>query len=127
MLNLNSPELITLSLAAAAILIGVVMMTLRSSKKSQTSTAGHSNSPLQHDQLYVGNLSYRIREGQLRDFFSQYGDIKNIRIIKNHQNGRSKGFGFVTFSDSSEAKTALSTNGEDFCGRPLVVRIAKAR
>ena len=78
-------------------------------------------------QVYVGNLSYRVRERELRDYFSDFGDIDQIKIIKNRNTGRSKGFGFVTFASGSGAKKALDAHGTDFEGRALVVRMANPR
>ena len=122
MIHFNSPFDITLFTLFAIGLVFCAFVFLRSKKGSASTSAEQNN-----EQVYVGNLSYRIREGQLRQFFEEFGDITNVRIIKNHNNGRSKGFGFVTFSSDDEAQKALSFNGAMFCGRPLVVRIAKAR
>ena len=79
------------------------------------------------EQVYIGNLSYRVREKHLREHFSQYGEITQLRIIKNHNTGRSKGFGFVTYQSASEANRSLVAHGQDFEGRALVVRLAKPR
>ncbi len=79
------------------------------------------------EQLYVGNLSYQVNGFHLKDFFSKYGDVQNVRLIKNNRTGRSKGFAFVTFANVKDAKKALGVNGQDFRGRPMVVRMAKPR
>ena len=52
--------------------------------------------------IYVGNLSYNTTEDELRDFFAQYGSIDDIKLISDHQTGRSKGFGFITMTDREE-------------------------
>ena len=78
-------------------------------------------------QLYIGNLSYSANSHHLREFFSRYGEIDNVRLIKNSHTGRSKGFAFVTFFDLQDAKKALEANGKDLRGRTLVVRMAKPR
>ena len=75
--------------------------------------------------IYVGNLSYGTSEGELRDYFSQYGDIKDIKLISDFQTGRSKGFGFITFSSDEEGKNALEANGQELDGRKLNVNTAK--
>ena len=78
-------------------------------------------------QLYVGNLSYSANSHQLKDFFADYAEVDNVRLIKNSRTGRSKGFAFVTFTNLKEAKKALAVNGKDFRGRAMVVRMAKPR
>src|SRR3990167_8994578 len=67
-------------------------------------------------QLYVGNLSYSANSHQLKEFFADYADVDNVRLIKNSHTGRSKGFAFVTFTNLKEAKKALAANGKDFRG-----------
>ena len=124
MIQFNSPA----TLITIAVAIIVIMLVFWRMTKSKGRGKSLNNPPLSdNEQIYVGNLSYRIREGQLRDHFSQYGDVRELRIIKNHHNGRSKGFGFVTFEHCDSAQIALKSNGETFFGRPLVVRIAKPR
>ena len=79
------------------------------------------------NQVYVGNLSYRVREKHLRELFSSIGGIESLKIIKNHDTGRSKGFGFVTFATNAQLKKSLAYNGDDFEGRSLVVRVARPK
>ena len=77
------------------------------------------------DQVYVGNLPYRINEFDLKNHFGKYGRIKELRIVKNSKTGHSRGYGFVTFATAKEAQDSLVENGELFKGRKMVVRIAK--
>jgi len=78
-------------------------------------------------QIYIGNLAYRVNEPQVKEHFSQYGEITQLKIVRDSRTRRSKGFGFVTYGDAAEAQRALQANGETFKGRVLVVRIAKER
>ena len=57
--------------------------------------------------IYVGNLSFRATESELRDAFSQYGDVTKVSIITDRETGRSRGFGFVEMSNSQEARAAI--------------------
>lgn len=75
--------------------------------------------------IYVGNLSYGTSEDQLREFFGQYGQIDDIKLITDHQTGRSKGFGFITFTSDQEGQNALEANGIELDGRKLNVNTAK--
>ena len=79
------------------------------------------------EQLYVGNLSYQMNTHQLKELFSEYGNVQHVRLIKNTKTGRSKGFAFVTYAQMKDAKKALVLNGRDVRGRAIVVRMAKPR
>lgn len=75
-------------------------------------------------QVYVGNLSFRVRERQLREAFAKFGDIRSLRLIKDRETGRSKGYAFITYQSLKDAKRSHSMHGKDFHGRALVVRSA---
>ncbi len=78
--------------------------------------------------LYVGNLSYDITDEQLRDLFTPFGEPDSARVITDRDSGRSKGFGFVEFSDDSQARAAMSAlNGKEVGGRALTVNEARPR
>ena len=57
--------------------------------------------------LFVGNLSFQTTEDDLRDAFGQHGSITDVKIMTDRMTGRSRGFGFVTFSTQSEGETAI--------------------
>jgi RNA recognition motif-containing protein len=72
--------------------------------------------------IYVGNLSYETDDQQLRELFSQYGNVTSARVIVDRFSGRSKGFGFVEMPDNSEANAAIGAlNEQEFMGRNLRV------
>jgi cold-inducible RNA-binding protein len=77
--------------------------------------------------LYVGNLAYNISDDQLRDLFSRFGAPDSATVIMDRDSGRSKGFGFVEFSDPEAGKQALSLDGTDFGGRALKVNEARPK
>ena len=78
--------------------------------------------------LYVGNLSYNTTEEQLRDLFTPFGEPESATLITDRDSGRSKGFGFVEFADSSQANAAMSAmNGKEIDGRALTVSQARPR
>jgi RNA recognition motif-containing protein len=78
--------------------------------------------------LYVGNLSYNTTEDELRETFGAYGNPDSVKIITDRDTGRSKGFGFVEFSDDQAAKAAMSAlNGREIGGRTLTVNEARPR
>jgi RNA recognition motif-containing protein len=75
--------------------------------------------------LYVGNLSYKTNEDNLKDFFGGFGTVESVKIISDRDSGNSKGFGFVEMGSDAEAQAAISgANGQDFDGRKLKVNEA---
>ncbi|MBT7102356.1 RNA-binding protein [archaeon] len=76
--------------------------------------------------LYVGNLPWSIDDKGLSELFASYGDIEEAVLIKDKFSGRSKGFGFVTFTDDGAAQKAIDEmNKKEVEGRPLTVSEAK--
>uniref|UniRef100_A0A8C6LAZ4 RNA binding motif protein 39a n=1 Tax=Nothobranchius furzeri TaxID=105023 RepID=A0A8C6LAZ4_NOTFU len=72
--------------------------------------------------LYVGSLHFNITEEMLRGIFEPFGRIENIQLMMDSETGRSKGYGFITFSDTECAKKALEQlNGFELAGRPMKV------
>lgn len=78
--------------------------------------------------LYVGNLAWSVTESQLREAFSRWGEIKDVKVVMDRETGRSRGFGFVEYSRSQDGFTAMEKmGGFELAGRPLKVNEAKAR
>ncbi|MFA6023061.1 MAG: RNA-binding protein [Candidatus Pacearchaeota archaeon] len=76
--------------------------------------------------LYVGNLPFSVTMEKLKELFSSYGELGEVTVITNKYTGKSKGFGFVTVEDDSEADKAISEmNGKEIEGRALTVNEAK--
>ena len=76
--------------------------------------------------VYVGNLPFNVDSEKLREIFSSFGDIEEATVISDKFSGRSKGFGFVTFSSDESAKKAISEmNEKEVEGRSLKVNEAK--
>ncbi len=78
--------------------------------------------------IYVGNLSWQMTDEQLRDTFSEFGNVKSAKIIFDKYTNRSKGFGFVEMDNDEEAKKAIEElNEKEVMGRALRVNEAKPR
>lgn len=78
--------------------------------------------------LYVGNLPYNTSEDDLRNLFSQHGNVESVAVITDRETGRSKGFGFVEFADDTEARNAIAgLSGHEFGGRALTVNEARPK
>ncbi|XP_006846342.2 glycine-rich RNA-binding protein 4, mitochondrial [Amborella trichopoda] len=75
--------------------------------------------------LFVGGLSWGVDEKSLKDSFSSFGDVTEVRIIYDRDSGRSRGFGFIYFSNEDEAKCAKDAmDGKALLGRPLRISFA---
>ena len=76
--------------------------------------------------LYVGNLTYSVRDDDLQQQFSEFGQVQSAKVMMERDTGRSKGFGFVEMSNSQEAEAALKgLHGKHMGGRDLTVNIAR--
>ena len=75
--------------------------------------------------VYVGNIPFSATEESLREFFESCGTITDLRLIKDRETGRSKGFAFVTFSSTDEMNNAIARNGEEVEGRALRINQAE--
>jgi RNA recognition motif-containing protein len=76
--------------------------------------------------LYVGNLSYKVKEEELRALFAKYGRVKTLHLIRDRVTRRLKGYAFLEMGPE-DARKALALNGADFLGRKLIVSAAKSK
>lgn len=78
------------------------------------------------NKLYVGNLPYTVKDGDLNQLFAQAGAVSSAVIINDKATGRSKGFGFVEMTTDEEAQKAIDMfNGQEIEGRKLTVNEAR--
>ena len=77
--------------------------------------------------IYVGNLSYEASEQEVSDLFEQYGEVRSVRLIKDRETGRARGFGFVEMGADAADKAIEALEGQMFLGRNLKVNEAKPR
>src|SRR5215212_10549150 len=81
-----------------------------------------------NSKLYVGNMSFKTSEADLRDAFTKFGTVTDIYIANDRETGRPRGFAFVTMGTADEAKAAIEKmNGMDLDGRALTVNEAKPK
>jgi len=78
--------------------------------------------------LYVGNLPFSATEAEIREVFSQYGEVGEVTLITDRETGRPRGFGFVEMRDDNGGREAIGAlDGNDFGGRSLKVNEARPR
>ncbi|MCL1039599.1 RNA-binding protein [Shewanella corallii] len=107
---------------AGAIIAALLFMFLSaSSAKSQADYQG----PMMT--LYVGNLPYRVHEGEVKELFEQYGAVSTVRLVRDRKTGRRKGFGFVEMAESGAREALAKLNDFNFQERTIKVREAKTQ
>ncbi|MFM7664043.1 MAG: RNA recognition motif domain-containing protein [Bacteroidota bacterium] len=78
--------------------------------------------------MYVSNLSFRLGEQELGELFAQYGEVSSVKIIKDRDSGRSRGFGFVEMPNQDEARAAMEALANfEVGGRNINVSEARQR
>ena len=78
--------------------------------------------------LYVGNLAFSTTEAELKNAFSEYGDVDSVSLITDRETGRAKGFGFVEMTNDAHAKAAIEgLNGVQMGERTIVVNEARPK
>ena len=78
--------------------------------------------------IYVGNLSYKVTEDDLKDLFAEFGTVTEINVITDRETGRPRGFAFVEMDSDDDATKAIdSLNGKELQDREIVVNEARPR
>ena len=78
--------------------------------------------------IFVSNISFKVREQALSELFSQHGEVSSVRIIKDKETKRSRGFGFVEMSNEGDGQKAIDAlNGTEHYERAIVVSQAKGK
>jgi RNA recognition motif-containing protein len=76
--------------------------------------------------IHIGNLAYNVTEDDLRNIFSNFGEVSIVNIIKERSSGQSKGFGFVEMPNNSEADKAMKAlNGSKLKDQAIKLSQAK--
>ncbi|HEX3010359.1 MAG TPA: RNA-binding protein [Bacteroidales bacterium] len=78
--------------------------------------------------IYLGNVDFKVKEEQLTELFTEYGEVTSVKVITDKLTGRSKGFAFVEMPNDDEAKEAISNlNGYMLNSRELSVSVARPK
>lgn len=78
--------------------------------------------------IYVGNLSYRATEADLKAVFADYGEVKRVVLPTDRETGRMRGFAFVEMMEDAQEDAAITElDGAEWMGRQLKVNKAKPR
>ncbi len=78
--------------------------------------------------IYISNLSYGVSDADLKDLFTEYGEVSSAKIITDRETGRSRGFGFVEMPNEEEGQKAIDElNEAEFDGKVINVNVARPR
>ena len=78
--------------------------------------------------IYVGNLAKSTTEAEIKPLFEQAGEVTTVDLVKDRDNGQSKGFAFVTMTTQADADKAISMfNAYSLAGNEIKVNVAKPR
>ncbi len=78
--------------------------------------------------IYVGNLARSTTEAEIKPLFEQAGEVTTVDLVKDRDNGQSKGFAFVTMTTQADADKAISMfNAYTLAGNEIKVNVAKPR
>ncbi len=128
-LTLDTAAAVTVGVVLAGILVPM-LVELKPLESAPTTTVAKSVTVTASGPsvtLYVGNLPYKANEEAVRDLFQQSGSVLNVRLMKDRQTGRRRGFGFVEVAAKDAAKVIQKLNDFEYEGRTLKVREAKER
>ena len=82
----------------------------------------------QAQNLFIGSLAYTTTDDSLKAFFEQIGEVESARVVTDRDSGRSKGFGFVSFTDEANNQKAVDQlNGQELDGRAINVSLARPK
>lgn len=77
--------------------------------------------------IFIGNLAYKVRGRQLAALFEPFGEIQSLRIVKDRETGKAKGFGFIEMSERDALKAIEELDNSEFFGRNLKVSEANSQ
>ena len=78
--------------------------------------------------IFVGNLSFRTTEDEIRSLFQEHGTVERVSIVTDRDTGQPRGFGFVEMANDAEAQRAIAAiNGKELSGRTLNVNEARPK
>ena len=123
----NGDVLFAVGIALGGAFIAIISGSSTKSIETASEQPVSENSSIDTKTIYVGNLPYRANESAIRELFEQYGNVQSVRLLKDRQTGKRRGFGFVEMEENGASKAIQSLNESEFQQRTLKVREAKER
>ena len=119
--------LVVIGVLLSGVLVPVLMDVKGQAAETPTTTQTVADYKGETTTLYVGNLPYRANEDAVKELFQRFGVVVNVRLMKDRQTGRRRGFGFVEVAAKDGSKMIQKLNDFNFQERTLKVREAKER
>ncbi|NTS78882.1 RNA-binding protein [Catenovulum sp. SM1970] len=120
-LDLSSGVTLALGLLIGGIITSFITPPATATESNEAEYTGETKT------LYVGNLPYRANEAAVRELFSTQGTVVSVRLMRDRNTGKRKGFGFVEMAKSDIENAIEKLNDSEFQQRTLKVREAKER
>ncbi|MFC0119975.1 RNA recognition motif domain-containing protein [Pseudoalteromonas xiamenensis] len=112
---------------ALVVAISTLLGGIITSYFSATSFESATDETIKTKTIYVGNLPYRANESVVRSLFEEQGTVVNVRLLKDKNTGKRRGFGFVEMAEADAEKAIAALNDKEFQQRTLKVREAKQK
>jgi len=126
--NIDGAVLFAIGIGLGGAFIAIVNnSTNKANSGSPATNAKESKYNSDSKTIYVGNLPYRANESAIKELFENYGPVQSVRLLKDRQTGKRRGFGFVEMDDAGADKAIKALNESEFQQRTLKVREAKER
>ena len=126
-LNFAQEVLVVIGVLLAGVLVPVLIDVKGNAADESTTSPAATDYKGATTTLYVGNLPYRANEEAVKELFQRFGNVINVRLMKDRQTGRRRGFGFVEVAANDSSKMISKLNDFNFQERTLKVREAKER
>lgn len=126
-LGLGQEIFVVMGVVLAGILVPMLLDVKGAAGETASQTPAATSYKGETTTLYVGNLPYRANEDAVKELFQRFGIVINVRLMKDRQTGRRRGFGFVEVAAKDGSKMIQKLNDFNFQERTLKVREAKER
>jgi RNA recognition motif-containing protein len=126
-LGLEQEIFVVIGVILAGLLVPVLLDVKNNAQTAPAAVQSATDFKGDTSTLYVGNLPYRANEDAVKELFQRFGVVVNVRLMKDRQTGRRRGFGFVEVAAKDSNKMIQKLNDFNFQERTLKVREAKER
>ncbi len=109
---------------AISFIMGVIVSAVACCLSCSVTSLNTSKEKPSTKTLYVGNLPYKANETNVRQLFSEHGEVFAVRLMKDKRTGKRRGFGFVVMASNEIESTISALNDKDYMQRTLKVRVA---
>jgi RNA-binding protein Musashi len=96
-------------------------------ENQQNNSGGANDVPNDPGKMFIGGLSWQTSPESLREYFSKFGDITEVMVMKDPTTRRSRGFGFVTFADPASVDKVLAHGTHELDGKKIDPKVAFPR